>query len=593
MLCCHRRTARVAHVFQPVNALDYLVLLGTLLGIAAYGMWRTRGRQDLRGYLSGDGTAGWFGIGLSVIATQASATTFLSTPGQGYQGGLGFVQNYFGGPFAMIVIAAVFLPIFRRLKVFTAYEYLGQRFDRKTRLLAAGIFLTQRGLGAALTIYAPAIVLSGVFGWPLNLTIVCTGLVCVAYTVAGGSDAVRLTQQWQLGVIFAAMAAAFFLLLARLPTGLGDTFALAGVFHKLQAVDFSTDAGHVLHERYTFWSGTLGGFFLALAYFGTDQSQVQRYLGGASLRESRLGLMFHAVCKIPMQFFILLLGVLLFVFYQFEPAPLLFARTSQERLAQLAPPEKLKKVEADFAAAQSAQTRELQGWLAARRAGDVPAAQTALAAAQVAHNGGEKARKEAAELLKATQPTTTASEADQVFITFILQYLPHGLIGLLVAAFFAAALNSKAAELSALASCSTVDFWRPLCAAGADDAGGVLVSKCFTVFWGAVAIAAALSANLVENIVQAANIVGSLFYGPVLGLFLLAFFTKRVGGTAAFWGAVAAQAAVLALYGMGKYFPAWEIAYLWFNLLGPVLCVGFSLALQAMQGNAPRAPQAA
>jgi Na+/proline symporter len=564
-----------------VNALDYLILIGTLLGIAAYGMWRTRGRRDLRGYLSGDGTAGWFGIGLSVIATQASATTFLSTPGQGYQSGLGFVQNYFGGPFAMILIAAVFLPIFRRLKVLTAYEYLGQRFDRKTRLLAAGIFLTQRGLGAALTIYAPAIVLSGVFGWPLNLTIVCTGLVCVAYTVAGGSDAVRLTQQWQLGVIFAAMAAAFFLLLARLPAGLGDTFALAGAFHKLQAVDLSTDAGHVLRERYTFWSGTLGGFFLALAYFGTDQSQVQRYLGGASLRESRLGLMFHAVCKIPMQFFILLLGVLLFVFYQFEPAPLLFARTSREWLEQHAPsPNQIFAVENRFASAHATQERELQAWLSARRAGNVPAAQAALIAAQAAYADGEIARQKAAELLKATKPPTTASEADNVFITFILHYLPHGLIGLLVAAFFAAALNSKAAELSALASCSTVDFWRPLFATGADDARGVLVSKGFTVFWGAVAIAAALGANLVENLVQAANIVGSLFYGPVLGLFLLAFFTKRVGGTAVFWGAVAAQAAVLALYGAGKYYPGWEIAYLWFNLIGPVLCVGFSLLFQ-------------
>jgi len=242
----------------------------------------------------------------------------------------------------------------------------------------------------------------------------------------------------------------------------------------------------------------------------------------------------------------------------------------------------LQRVEADFAAAQAAQTRELQTWVAARHAGDTPAAQAALAAAQTAHAQGETARKDAGELLKATQPATTASEADHVFITFILRYLPHGLIGLLVAAFFAAALNSKAAELSALASCSTVDFWRPLFAAGAAESRSVLVSKCFTAFWGLVAIVAALGANLVENIVQAANIVGSLFYGPVLGLFLLAFFTKRVGGTAAFWGAVGAQVAVLSLYGAGKAYPAWEIAYLWFNLIGPVLCVGFSLALQAV-----------
>ena len=567
-----------------MNGLDYAVLLAALLGVAAWGIWRTRGRRDLRGYLQGDGAARWFVIGLSVIATQASATTFLSIPGQGYQGGLGFLQNYFGGPFAMILIAAVFLPIFRRLKVYTAYEYLGQRFDPKTRLLGAAIFLTKRGLGAALTIYAPAIVLSSVFGWPLNLTIICTGLVCVAYTVAGGSDAVRLTQQWQLGIIFAAMVAAFFLLVAKLPAGLGvgDTLALAGGFQKLNAVNFSTD----VHERYTFWTGTIGGFFLALSYFGTDQSQVQRYISGASLREGRLGLMFHAVCKIPMQFGILLLGVLLFVFYQFQPPPVLFARQSRELLARTAPPAAVRTIETDFAAAQADQTRELQTWLAARHAGDAPGEQAAFAGAQAAHAHGDAARKNAEQLL-AAQPVTQASEADYVFITFILDYLPHGLIGLLVAAFLAAALNSKSAELNALASSTTVDFYRHVVRRDASEAHYVAASKWFTVFWGAVAITAAVGAHLVENIVQAANIVGSLFYGAVLGLFLLAFFTKRVGGTAAFWGAIAAQAAVLALYGLGKYHPAWEIAYLWFNLIGPVLCIGFSFAIQAFLGVGP------
>ncbi len=311
-----------------MNALDYAILFGSMLAIAVYAIWSTRGRRDFNTYMKGAAETRWLTIGLSVMATQASAITFLSTPGQGYESGLGFVQNYFGAPLALIVIAAVFLPIYRRLKVYTAYEYLGHRFDPKTRLLGAGLFLLQRGLGAGITIYAPAIVLSTVMGWRLDVTIVCSGLLVVVYTVAGGCDAVSLTQKYQIGVIFAGMLAAFAVLLAKLPHGLTftDALSIAGGFHKLGAVDFSTS----FDRRYTVWSGLLGGMFLALSYFGTDQSQVQRYLSGGSLRESRLGLMFNAVFKIPMQFFILLLGVLIFVFYQFERPPVYFNRTAWE-----------------------------------------------------------------------------------------------------------------------------------------------------------------------------------------------------------------------------------------------------------------------
>jgi SSS family transporter len=340
-----------------VNALDYAILVAALFGIAAYGTWRTRGRRDLRTYLQGSGSTPWIVIGLSVMATQASAITFLSTPGQGYEDGLGFVQNYFGAPFALILIAAVFLPIYRRLRVYTAYEYLGQRFDGKTRLLGAALFLLQRGLGAGITIYAPAIVLSTVMGWRLDLTIIASGLLVIAYTVAGGSEAVNLTQKYQIGVIFAGMAAAFFVLLARLPAGLtfSDALTVAGGFHRLTGVDFSLD----LHRRYTFWSGLLGGLFLALSYFGTDQSQVQRYLSGSSLRESRLGLMFNAVCKIPMQAFILLLGVLIFVFYQFETPPVYFNRAAWQYQAAHGADSALHRVEADFTAAHAAERRAL------------------------------------------------------------------------------------------------------------------------------------------------------------------------------------------------------------------------------------------
>jgi Na+/proline symporter len=562
-----------------VNALDYLILVVALLGIAAYGIWRTRGKSDLNTYLKGAGQTRWLTIGLSVMATQASAVTFLSTPGQGYESGLGFVQNYFGAPLALIVIAAVFVPIYRRLKVYTAYEYLGHRFDRKTRLLGAGIFLLQRGLGAGITIYAPAIVLSTVMGWRLDATILCSGLLVVLYTVLGGCDAVSLTQKYQIGIIFTGMIAAFFVLLARLPAGLtlSDTLKLAGGFHKLEAVDFSMN----FDRRYTIWSGLFGGMFLALSYFGTDQSQVQRYLSGGSLRESRLGLMFNAVFKIPMQFFILMLGVLIFVFYQFERPPVYFNQTAWNYQVQHGPGERLRAIEASFNASHSEERVRLQAWLDARHAGDGAAEAAARTGLEAAHERGEAARTETRAVLRASGPRGAANDSDYVFITFILGHLPHGLIGLLVTAFFAAALSSKSGELNALGSTTTVDFYRHVINREATDAHYVAASKWFTAFWGLVAIAFALFANLTENLIQAANILGSVFYGAPLGLFLVAFFLKRVGGTAVFWAALAAQALVFALY-------LTRISYLWYNVIGCAACILFSLILQAGLGLAGR-----
>ena len=416
-----------------MSPLDFVVLIGSMIGIAAYGVWHTRKNRGLNTYLKGDSRTAWFAIGLSVMATQASAITFLSTPGQGYLDGLGFVQIYFGMPIALIIIAAVFLPIFRRLNVYTAYEYLGHRFDTKTRLLGAALFLLQRGLGAGLTIYAPSIVLATVFGWPLDLTIISSGLLVIIYTVMGGSSAVTVTQKYQLAVIFAGMVTAFCLVVVKLPAGLSftDTFALAGGFQKLDAVDFSTN----VHQRYTFWSGLLGGTFLMLAYFGTDQSQVQRYLSGASLREGRLGLMFNAICKIPMQFFILLLGVLIFVFYQFEQPPLFFNAALNQYLAEHRFDERLHAYETDYQSLHDQTNRQLKDWLKARHAGDRDAAVTAFAGALTAHQQGEKVREEAAKSLSQISARTTATDADYVFITFILHQLPHGVIGLLVAAF--------------------------------------------------------------------------------------------------------------------------------------------------------------
>ena len=570
------RAADVADGKVFVNALDYAVLLVTLLGIAAYGMWRTRGPRDLSGYLKGAGNAQWLTIGLSVMATQASAITFLSTPGQGYQDGLGFVQNYFGAPLALIVIAIVFLPIYRGLNVYTAYEFLGKRFDQKTRLLGAALFLVQRGLGAGITIYAPAIVLSTVFGWQLNPTIICSGLLVTLYTVFGGSDAVNLTQKYQIGVIFVGMIAAFFILLAKLPAGLGfgDALSLAGGYHKLEAVDF----GHVTEKRYTFWSGLLGGGFLALSYFGTDQSQVQRYLGGASLRESRLGLMFNALFKIPMQFFILLLGVLVFVFYRFEAPPVFFNETAWSHAAAQPGGEKLRAVEADFAAAHAQEKQQLAAWLDAKRSGDSAATLAAHNAALTAHERVEAIRDHAKQLV-AGEPGKKANDSDYVFITFILHYLPHGFIGLLVSVFFAAALSSKAGELNALGSTTIVDFYRYVIKRDATDAHYVVASKCFTAFWGVFAIGVALMANLSENLIQASNILGSLFYGVPLGIFLVAFFVKKIGGPAVFWGAIAALALVWTLYA------TLSISYLWYNVIGCGACMIFAAVLQVILGN--------
>ena len=566
-----------------MNPLDFVVLISSMLGIAGYGIWRTRGRCTLNTYLRGEGKTPWFSIGLSVMATQASAITFLSTPGQGYLGGLGFVQIYFGVPLALIIIAIFFLPVFQKLNVYTAYEFLGKRFDGKTRLLGAILFLLQRGLGAGLTIYAPAIVLTTVFGWPLDLTIICSGLLVIIYTVLGGSDAVTVTQKYQLTIIFAGMITAFCLLVMKLPAGLtfGDTLTLAGGFQKLNAVNFSTD----VHERYTFWSGLLGGTFLMLSYFGTDQSQVQRYLSGASVRESRLGLMFNAVCKIPMQFGILLLGVLIFVFYQFEPPPLFFNSTSAAYLALHPADGKWQTYENDFQSAHAQTRQQLENWLQARHNGNPAAAATAFAAAAAAHQQGETIRAAASHELSVQNSRATANDADYVFITFILQQLPHGVIGLLVAAFFAAALSSKSAELNALGATTTIDVYRHLMKRGVTDDNGVLASKCFTAFWGLVAIVFALYAHLVENLIQAVNILGSIFYGVMLGLFIVAFFIRHVGGTAVFWSALAAQALIFILY-----FKL-TISYLWYPLIGCALCVLFSLLLQAALGNAKNNPE--
>lgn len=553
-----------------MNFLDFVVLIGSLVAIAAYGAWHTRRHRNLDHYLRGDETMGWLTIGVSVAATQASAITFISTPGQGYESGLDFVQNYFGMPLALILVAAVFLPIYRRLNVYTAYEYLGRRFGMQTRLLGAALFLLQRGLAAGITIYAPAIILSTVLGWNLGLTIILTGLLVIIYTVAGGSQAVSLTQKWQMTVIFGGMLAAFGILLVKIPASLSDSFAIAGIFKKLNAVSFSLDP----NRRYTFWTGLLGGFFLSLSYFGCDQSQVQRYLSGSSLRESRLGLMFNAVLKIPMQFFILLLGVMLFVFYQFEQPPIFFNQAAWREAVSRDPGQRLQALEQQFQIASGQTKQHIIQWLAAKRAGNHVLEESARGLALLDMSQVNAIRAQAEKAMQKADPGVKSNDADYVFVTFILNHLPHGLIGLLIAAFFAAALQSKSAELNALGATTTVDFYRHLLQREANDAHYVGASRWFTFLWGLVAIAFALFANLVENLIQAINIVGSVFYGVFLALFLVAFFLKHVGGTAIFWAALGAQILVFILY------CALNISYLWYNLIGCAACVLLSLIIQ-------------
>ena len=560
-----------------MTTLDYLVLFGTILSIATYGVLATRKVGGLDTYLKGDQRIGWGTIGLSVMATQASAITFLSTPGQGFESGLGFVQNYFGLPLALIIVASVFLPIYRRLKVYTAYEYLGKRFDGKTRLLGAGLFLLARGLAAGITIYAPAIIVSSVLNWPLDATVLGTGILVVIYTVSGGSEAVSLTQRYQMAVIMLGMGLAFIVVLVKMPSHVSpiDALAVAGAMGKLNAVNWSFD----LNERYTVWSGLFGGLFLSLAYFGTDQSQVQRYLTGRSLRESRMGLMFNAVLKIPMQFFILLLGVLVFVFYQFQSQPVFFNESVWQEQREGVHGEAFFDIDSPFNAVQVEKAVAIDQFIATREDSSLSASADARARMLELNEQSRVLRAEAREALTAADTEIKSSDSDYVFITFVLNYLPQGLVGLLVAVIFCAALSSTASELNALGSTTTVDFYRHVWKPNADDAHILTASKWFTGLWGMVAIAFALFANLVENLIEAVNILASIFNGVVLGVFLVAFFIKWVRGTAIFWAALLAQTIVIIL------FFNLEIGYLWFNFIGCGLTMGFALIIQSIRGN--------
>lgn len=544
-----------------MNTLDWLILLGTLGFIVGYGAWKNRINENITDYLKGGNSARWWTIGLSVMATQASAITFLSTPGQAFHDGMGFVQFYFGLPFAVIIICLFFIPLYHKLKVFTAYEFLEQRFDQRTRTLTAILFLVQRGLAAGITIYAPAIILSVVLGWPLKPLILLIGLIVIFYTVIGGTAAVNVTQKQQMFIIFLGMIVAFGYIVKSFPEHIGFSKALsiAGKTGKLDVIDFSFDP----NNRYTFWSGITGGLFLALSYFGTDQSQVQRYLSGKSVRESQMGLIMNGFLKVPMQFFILLVGVMVFVFYQFETSPLHFNPKGVETVLNSPHAAAYQKLEEEHRA-----TQILRHAILEKNIDKITLENLAKI------DGLERTQRQKAKLLiKKADPQQETNDKDYVFISFILGYLPQGIVGLLLAVILSAAMSSTASELNALAATTTVDLYQRN-VGEKSPAHLVKASQGFTLLWGGIAILFAAFGSLVENLIQLVNIIGSVFYGTILGVFLVAFFLKQVKGKAVFWAAIVSEALVTFIFTQD-----W-VSFLWLNVIGAVLTVGIALLLQ-------------
>ncbi|HUR30352.1 MAG TPA: sodium:solute symporter [Saprospiraceae bacterium] len=548
-----------------MSSVDWFVLISSIAFIVIYGIWKTRRNKNIDAFLLGNNKTRWWTIGLSVMATQASAITFLSTPGQAFSDGMRFIQFYFGLPIAMVIICIVFIPRFFQMKVFTVYEFLEQRFDLRTRLLASSIFLVQRGLGASITIFAPAIIFSAILGWNLNWTIFIIGTLVTLYTFIGGTSAVNVTHKLQMSVMIGGIITAVIVTLYLMPEGIGfiDSLRIAGAHGKLNIVDFNFD----FNNRYTFWSGITGGTFLALAYFGTDQSQAQRYLTGQSITESRLGLMFNAFFKIPMQFIILFAGLMVFVFYQFHSSPVFFnSQVEQEMISSPAGNQ--------FAILQSTWNDE-QSYRQKLYDGIVSGNNVNLESPELAQSIKRESliKEEAKTLIQKTLPDAESNDRDYVFIRFILDFLPKGIIGLLISAIFCAGMSSTASELNALASATTIDFYKRTIRKEASDRHYVNASKGFTLLWGLIAMGFASVGSLFENLIQFVNIVGSIFYGTVLGIFLAAFFLKKVSSRSVFYAALIAQSLV--------FFCFWntEIGFLWYNVIGCSTVLVFSLVI--------------
>ena len=564
-----------------MSNLDWFVLIFTLVSIVTYGIWKTRGAKDLQSYLKGNNDAKWWGIGISIMATQASAITFLSTPGQAYTDGMRFIQFYFGLPIAMIVLSVTFLPIFYKLKVYTAYEYLETRFDLKTRTLAAFLFLIQRGLATGITIYAPSIILSTLLNWNLTLTNIFIGLLVILYTVSGGTKAVTQTQKQQMAVMMGGMILAGILVINMLPNNISflDAVNVAGKMGKLNLVNFDFD----LDDRYNFWTGTTAALFLFLSYFGTDQSQVQRYLSGKSLAQSRLGLIMNGLLKIPMQLIILFIGVMVFVFYQFNTPPIFFNKVELNNIKSSNYSEEVNNLENEFKILHDKKTVDIYSLLDAQKNEDKGRVQELKRSVLSIESKMHEINNNVKTIVIKNNPSAETNDKDYIFMSYVIDYLPRGIIGLLFAVMFCAAMSSTASELNALASTTTIDIYKRSIKKKENDLHYLMSSKYFTLLWGVLAILFATTASLFENLIQAVNLLGSLFYGTILGIFVVAFYFKNVKSNAVFYCAIAAEIMVVSIHFLNHYqlAPNWlQMGYLWYNVVGCLLVILFATLTQ-------------
>jgi solute:Na+ symporter, SSS family len=557
-----------------MNLLDWLVLFGAILFIVAYGSWKTRGAQNIEGYLKGDNSMKWWMIGISIMATQASAITFLSTPGQAIEDGMRFIQFYFGLPLAMIIISVTMVPIYYRLKVYTAYEYLETRFDLKTRTLAAILFLILRGLSAGITLFAPSLVLSTILGWNIFFTTILIGLLVIVYTVSGGTKAVSLTQRQQMMVIMGGMILAGVIAYRLIPdhVSFGNTIQLAGELGKLNIIttDFSWS------DRFNIWSGLIASTFLFLSYFGTDQSQVGRYLGGKSIRESRMGLIMNGLLKIPMQFLILFIGVLVFVFYLFVQPPVFHNSSLRNQAMETPIADSIRVLEGEYNQLYAKKRLVIDELVGGIQEDNELIKATSKEKYQDIKIEEEAIRKKVKAKISEAIPNAKTQDRDYIFLNFVLTFLPHGIIGLLLAVMFSAAMSSMASELNALASTTTIDIYKRSVNPTAEDVHYLKASRFFTILWALIAMAFAALANFAENLIQFVNIVGSLFYGTILGIFLVAFYIKHVKSNAVFIAALMAESMVLCCY---FYFYD-QIAFLFYNIIGCVIVVVVALLIQ-------------
>jgi len=564
-----------------MSTLDWFVLIFTLVSIVTYGIWKTRGAKDLQSYLKGNNDAKWWGIGISIMATQASAITFLSTPGQAYTDGMRFIQFYFGLPIAMIILSVTFLPIFYKLKVYTAYEYLETRFDLKTRTLAAFLFLIQRGLATGITIYAPSIILSTLLNWNLTLTNIFIGLLVILYTVSGGTKAVTQTQKQQMAVMMGGMILAGILLINMLPNNISflDAVNVAGKMGKLNLVNFDFD----LDDRYNFWTGTTAALFLFLSYFGTDQSQVQRYLTGKSLAQSRLGLIMNGLLKIPMQLIILFIGVMVFVFYQFNTPPIFFNKVELNNIKSSNYSEEVNNLENEFKVLHDKKTVDIYSLLDAQKNEDKVRVQELKRSVLSIESKMHEINNNVKTIVIKNNPSAETNDKDYIFMSYVIDYLPTGVIGLLFAVMFCAAMSSTASELNALASTTTIDIYKRSIKKKENDRHYLMSSKYFTLLWGVLAILFATTASLFENLIQAVNLLGSLFYGTILGIFVVAFYFKNVKSNAVFYCAIAAEIMVVSIHFLNHYqfAPNWlQMGFLWYNVVGCLLVILFATLAQ-------------